>query len=533
MSIVDQLFSHLDQFSSPPYLFVGSGIARRYFNLPDWRGLLKGMCEEHGLNHGLLSSSVNGDLPKLASEMAAQFNEKWWSEELYKESRAKFASDAVTKEDALKIEIAAYLERSISSATGEDIGREIELFQKVVVEGIVTTNWDGLLEHLFPTYEVYVGQEALLFSHIQGIGEIYKIHGSVEQPRSLVVTSDDYSTFERKNPYLASKLLTFFVEHPIVFIGYSLTDKNILSILNSILSCLSPSNVKKLSDRLVFVQWDPACTKDRIERTILSVEGQNLLVMQVTVGSMHGVYEALGKIKRQLPAKLLRMLKEQVYQLVHTASPSEKLLVQDIDAATDFHDVEFAVGVGIQERLRDKGYTAISRIDLMRDLLQNDGGFNAKLIVSQTLPQLLKHSPYIPVFKYLALASASADFDLSKLPAKVQDAAACTYAHFVPTSTSKGFAAAVEKWDKGFKAFAAKNPVNTVLGYAGKLPQDQMDVNDLHEFLVNNIGQLTATSTNYCKLVCILDYLKYAHTVIGQPPKSRRRAKVTPAMDIK
>ena len=199
MSIVDQLFGHLDQFSSPPYLFVGSGIARRYFNLPDWRGLLKGMCEEHGLNHGLLSSSVNGDLPKLASEMAAQFNEKWWSEDRYEEARAKHATEAVTKEDALKIEMAAYLERSISPAAGGDIAREIELFQKVVVEGIVTTNWDGLLEHLFPGYEVYVGQEALLFSHIQGIGEIYKIHGSAEQPRSLVVTSDDYSTFEKKN----------------------------------------------------------------------------------------------------------------------------------------------------------------------------------------------------------------------------------------------------------------------------------------------------------------------------------------------
>jgi len=331
---------------------------------------------------------------------------------------------------------------------------------------------------------------------------------------------------------LASKLLTFFVEHPIVFLGYSLTDKNVLSILNSILSCLSPSNVKKLAYRLVFVQWERDCAEDRIERTILSVEGQSLPVIQVTVGSMHGVYEALGKIKRQLPAKLLRMLKEQVYQLVHTASPSEKLLVQDIDDTTDFHDVEFAVGVGIQERLRDKGYTAISRMDLMRDSLLNDGGFNATMIVSQTLPELLKRSPYIPVFKYLALASASPDFDLTKLPPKVQEAAAHSYAHFAPTSISKGTAASVETWDNGFKAFAANQKLNIVLAYAGRLPQDQMDARDLEEFLIQNIKQLSPTSTNYCKLVCILDFIKYAPIALGQPIKSRRRVRSNQPMDI-
>jgi hypothetical protein len=39
------------------------------------------------------------------------------------------------------------------------------------------------METLFPDFEVFVGQDEMLFAETQGIGEIYKIQGSIARPR--------------------------------------------------------------------------------------------------------------------------------------------------------------------------------------------------------------------------------------------------------------------------------------------------------------------------------------------------------------
>ena len=96
------------------------------------------------------------------------------------------------------------------------------------------------------------------------VGEIYKIHGCAMKPNSLVLTSDDYNDYENRNPYLAAKLLTLFIENPVIFIGYSLDDPNIQSILKSIIKCLTKDKVEKLKDRLIFCQW----TDEEIEPQI-------------------------------------------------------------------------------------------------------------------------------------------------------------------------------------------------------------------------------------------------------------------------
>ena len=89
-----------------PFLFVGSGISRRYLGLENWEDLLRKYSVVAGRPYEYYRSSANGDLPGIAAAIAADLHDRWWSEESFAESRAEFANDAIRRESALKIEIA-------------------------------------------------------------------------------------------------------------------------------------------------------------------------------------------------------------------------------------------------------------------------------------------------------------------------------------------------------------------------------------------------------------------------------------------
>ena len=161
------------------------------------------------------------------------------------------------EQSPFKVEIAQYIDEH--SVPVEDKAEELALLKAISsksLAGIITTNYDCLLERETDGYKSFVGQEELVFSAIQGWAEIYKIHGSITNPGSIVITESDYQHFMEYCPYLASKLMTIFMEYPIIFIGYSLSDPNVRIILQSIVKCLTKENLERLQDRFIYVEWE-------------------------------------------------------------------------------------------------------------------------------------------------------------------------------------------------------------------------------------------------------------------------------------
>ena len=215
---------------------------------------------------------------------------------------SEWATRIHDRDSALKVEISRYLAQLPGRMpTSGPIADELDLFREVVIDGIITTNFDSLLETLFPEFRVFVGQDQLLFAGVQGVGEIYKIHGSTSDPDSLVLTAQDYERFHDRNPYLAAKLLTTFVEHPIIFLGYSLTDPNVTSVIRSIASCLTQENIDRLRDQMVFVQWDRTDTP-RSEPYSLVVDEFVVPVQRIVVNDFVGTFKALSEFRRTFPA---------------------------------------------------------------------------------------------------------------------------------------------------------------------------------------------------------------------------------------
>lgn len=252
------------------------------------------------------------DLPKVASFIAEEVNNAFWK-------RINDDPQCVEKQyvdrisqssDYLKIKIAERLKEIVISYSNND---EVNYLSKLHIDGIITTNWDDFAEVVFPKFKKYVGQSELLFSSTTNIGEIFKIHGCIHQPSTMVLTKEDYENFTQRNAYLAAKLITIFLEHPIFFIGYSLEDPNIQEILESIVDCFKDNEAlsSKLQNNLIFVEWVPEHIADiRIERlSKMMRNGVMLPCIKIIAHDFMSIYECMSYFERGIPTHLLTLQK--------------------------------------------------------------------------------------------------------------------------------------------------------------------------------------------------------------------------------
>lgn len=405
MTIEHKLVEIFKSKGAGPFLFVGSGFSRRYLGLEDWKELLSKFCVM-GKPFEYYLASADGNYPMAAKFIAQDFNSYWWNAPEYAGSVASDAAKIVDSTSALRIEISRYLSMlGQENAKASAFPEEVALLSTLNVDGIITTNWDPFLEQLYPDYKKYIGQNELLFSNPQEVAEIYKIHGCATRPGSLTLTSDDYGEFNMKNPYLAAKLITIFVEHPIVFLGYSISDENIASLLRSISLCVGKQHLEKLRQNLIFVRRLSAGEQSGISDTYITIEGAQIPLVLVQTDDWTEVYRALAATKRKIPARVLRYCKEQLYELVSSSEPEKKLAVVDIDSIQDNSNLEFVVGVGVKALTEGDisaiGYETIEVPDLIHDLLFEDRKYDPQGIVTSVVKRVGRFTPYVPVFKYL------------------------------------------------------------------------------------------------------------------------------------
>ncbi|HDX0800798.1 SIR2 family protein [Stenotrophomonas maltophilia] len=512
MDIEGYLTDLFKEKTSGAFLFLGSGFSRRYIGLEDWKGLLQRFCAP-GKKFEYYLSRVDGDYPEAAKLLSVDFNERWWSDPEFEESRAHYGQSVSTSSSALRVEICRYL----SSLTdkfpdGVLLGEEVEIVRRLNVDGVITTNWDCFAEHLFPDYKVYVGQGDLLFANPQEVGEIYKIHGGCSDPESLVLTSDDYALFASRNPYLAAKLITVFVEHPVVFIGYSLSDPNIQSILRSISSCIGSKNVSKLRKNLIFLQRPEEEEGDSISESYYALDAEQIPIVLVKTQDFSKVYAALEKTKRKVPARILRFCKDQMYEIVKGGDPDKKISVIDIENITKTDDVEFLVGVGvIAKGLSAVGYESIQLVDLLSDLVIQDRQYSADMILKSVIKSVGRNTNNVPVFKYLNAAGITSKADFNKSEYDLKKWVERRIDEFRSNVYKKSFAKKCKDMD--IQGVIDEFTPEVAAAYIPFLSADKIDLEVLRGFLEDNFDIFKAGSTGYVsyyrKLACFYDRLRW------------------------
>ena len=325
--------STIDEMGCRPVLFVGSGMTKRYLGGPDWLTLLREVSRRAGLTDDRFNflAQKGDNNPIQIGSLVSEEVHAWAFAAGRNSFPADYFSAGVDKDAFVKYlacEVMNELLPNLDSLTG-DLKSEIEAFKKIGPHAIITTNFDAFLEACFPDFEMVVGERIIPFS-LNITGELYKIHGTAEDPSSIVLTAPDYERFMKKRRYISSKMMTYFAEFPVFILGYGLSDDNVNSILSDLGEALKDKGgllenvflIKQIRD------IDSVANLQE-EHAVAMRDGSSpvLRIRTILTKDFEWIYSALGDTANPLPipVKTLRHLAARVVELVRVDVPRSKI----------------------------------------------------------------------------------------------------------------------------------------------------------------------------------------------------------------
>src|SRR5208282_5733375 len=97
-----------------------------------------------------------------------------------------------------------------------------------------------------------------------------------------------------------------------------------------------------------------------------------LPVTVVKVSSFVEVYRALHQNERRFPARVLRRLKNHIYELIRNNDPQGQMFVADIDKEDDTSKIQVVYGVGSAARVGQIGYGRIKIEQILEDVVLDE-----------------------------------------------------------------------------------------------------------------------------------------------------------------
>lgn len=274
---------------------------------------------------------------------------------------------------------------------------EIAALKNMSPHAIITTNYDQVLEPLFTDYEPVIGQQIMRLGFL-AIGEIFKIHGCISKPLSLIFNEADYKKFETDHKYLSAKLLTYFIEHPLVFVGYRAEDPNIKSVLADVHHMVGAG--PGLIPNIYILEWDKTLTDSSYPARdkVLSVgDDVNIRIKSICASSFEWVFKAFGAQGNleKVNTKLLRSLMARAVELVRSDIPKKQVEI-------DFKTLEHAVNSG-------ESFAKLFGVTTLSDPSQVN--LNYKYTLTQVANEL-GYDYWSPANDLIARVKADTGFDL-------------------------------------------------------------------------------------------------------------------------
>ncbi|MCM1130131.1 MAG: SIR2 family protein [Roseburia sp.] len=502
-----QLKEIFSNFTKRPVAFIGSGISKRYLDTPTWIGLLKKTFNEYNSNIAEFGQMLRkyGDthLDQVASNIENDYdsyfihhictNPNHKNYQLYLENKNAIDNGKI---HPYKIYTAnVFKQASLNAIFNDERNEFISFIGKCA--NIITTNYDTLLENI-SNLDTIIGSKDFISEKCIGYGELYKIHGCCSNPNSMVLTAEDYQNFNEKKSFYHAKLLLSFIQQPIIFLGYSLSDGYIEGILEDVAKMLDDEDLEVLSKRLVFVEYTETPQTSIREKII-----KKLQMTCIRTNDYKTIYRLMSEnVREGIPLDLVKRFQEAVKNFIYEQDNPKALPVTGINDIKDPRGLTaFHIG---SKPVSDNSSLFTSR-DLLNDILYNTGRLpNSDVIIDKIHSEALRfpREAFTPLYKYYN--NSSKKYSLSDL--------------------SKTFITNVLDLKKGPDKYIAKNFIDL----KQKIESSCNNENDVLQLLLKNIELcdskfLRDTLTNihpnpfsseekvdtkYRKLIAAIDFLE-------------------------
>lgn len=412
-----QMQQVLQEKKMQPIFFIGSGLSRRYLESPNWKELLEKIAEDAKCNYTALEETCNHEYEKIAQELEFYYFRSVSCDDLKKTKRREILRNKISeifnecKEKYIKTnflikneDFNKEINDQLSSILNlneqdgpkkiqayannyDDISKEIEKhsyclkkiieiqeLQKTNPKAIITTNYDTMLEDIIFENKCkrHIGQKGFSCEIDDSEHEIdlYKIHGCITEPESIIITKEDYDNFFQKSKYLYSKIFTLFWENPIIFMGYSVSDRNIKDILTVIIEIMSDEDKKEFLKRIWIVDYVGDGKGEHIEnKEIELLNGEKINVTCFCLENYYKIFSAInkvvlsqrfGELEFTISKNVIELLIEPLYQQQDKLKVVIRELLQNALDACKKKRVHAKIEIIISE---DNGHSFLKIVD--------------------------------------------------------------------------------------------------------------------------------------------------------------------------
>lgn len=490
----------VSNYKNHPVLFVGTGLSLRYLNHSfTWDSLLKKIAldlsdsPEYYLD---LKSSFEIDgkyeFDKIASKLEKDFNNFLKSN---RDGKFKEINDIFYKNMEKNINISRfkiYISKLLSKIEfKDDMLEELAELKKVRknIGSIITTNYDKQIEEIFE-FNSLIGNNILLSNPY---GSLYKIHGCVDDASKMIITREDYDSFNEKYELIRAQLLSLFIHNPIIFLGYNIGDENIKSILKTIFTYIEPNSEEALKIRKNFllVEYEENNqNKEVIEHDIDMHGFSTIRINKIKTDNFKSIYKALAELHLPISAMDVRKVQNIVSE-IYAGGNIKVNITEDLDSLKNEDRI---IAIGSPKTISYTYHNPSQLIAMYFKIIEESNNQ-----VLQLIDQIkIAKTQYFPIYGFCSINKTLKKEEELK---RNQKEKLLDLKNSIKTNLQNNYNSIkkIEADDNISKT----NKINAILW---GIFEKNISLESIETFLKNYEDK---NSTNYKKLLCVYDFIKY------------------------